>query len=421
MERRMKNKEINVFRRTLFLLVLIIVFGILTACGNPSMIPVTVVPEIHVKALPAYITSVEFTVTGPGMEPLSASYDSLPDSINLAIPPGEDRYFELLVYVDGLLGLTPAISFKGSATVDLTPGDVVVELTMRLDSTKLVVPDYQNKCIIQFDDISGAGELSLVGNDAWGIGWAANFYPYDIDFDNQGRIYIANYNAAPGFGWVIRVDNIFGTNSLLFIDAGTSIVALTVDRNNDYLYYSSGSDLWRVNLDGTGEVSLGMDVMLPPIKGMSVDEEGILYIAEGTALAVYSIHRYDPVSQIVTATYSSGDLNQPWDTLVKGDYVYVANRDGADNWKIIRLNKDLTAPLGYGLDAGAADLGPDYFYGPRRFVAVLNGEITIIDDREMTALLDKLVSIVDITGANWTTLPLIGNGQLLFKFYSDGP
>ena len=416
----MKNKEINVFRRTLFLLVLIIVFGILTACGNPSMIPVTVVPEIHVKALPAYITSVEFTVTGPGMEPLSASYDSLPDSINLAIPPGEDRYFELLVYVDGLLGLTPAISFKGSATVDLTPGDVVVELTMRLDSTKLVVPDFQNNRIIQFDDISGAGELSLVGNDAWGIGWAANFYPYDVDFDDQGGIYIANNFASTDFGRVIRVDNILGTNHRLFNDKGTGIVALTVDRNNDYLYYSSGTELWRVNLDGTGEVLLDI-TGITSIMGMSVDEEGILYIADDTALAADFIRRYDPVEESVKDTYSTGDLAQPWDTLVKGDYVYVANRDGADNWKIIRLNKDLTAPLGYGLDAGAADLGPDYFYGPRRFVAVLNGEITIIDDREMTALLDKLVSIVDITGANWTTLPLIGNGQLLFKFYSDGP
>jgi hypothetical protein len=419
MEDGMKNEEMNVSRRIFFLLVLIIVFSILAACNNPSMIPVTVVPEIHVKALPANITSVVFTVTGPGMDPLSASYDSLPDSITLAVPPGEDRYFELIVYIDGLLGLTPALSFKGSATVDLTPGDVVVELTMRLDSTKLVVPDFQNQRVIQFDDIGGGGAQYLVGTDLLGLGWLdSDFMPYDIDFDDQGRIYIANYNAASGYARVIRVDNILGTNSFLFTDWATSIVALTVDRNNDYLYYyTSVNELWRVNLDGTNEVSRDI-TGITAIRGMAVDEEGILYIAGATALAPNSVFQYDPVAESVTATYTTG-INQPWDTLVKGDYVYVANTFGGVDLQILQLPLDFSSSVGYG-NSGATTL-PGIFYGPRRFVAILNEEITIIDDDIGGGDLDKLISIDDITGANWTTLPVTGDGQGLFHFYSFGP
>jgi hypothetical protein len=115
----------------------------------------------------------------------------------------------------------------------------------------------------------------------------------------------------------------------------------------------------------------------------------------------------------------SANLNNPWDVLFKSPYVYVANENGASNYKIIRLNKDLTSPVGYGQDAGdtgTPDTTPGQFYGPRRFVAILNRKITIIDDHNNQNL-DKLVSMDDITGAGWGTLPASGDGQSLFSFY----
>ena len=424
MERRMKNKEINVFRRTLFLLVLIIVFGILTACGNPSMIPVTVVPEIHVKALPAYITSVEFTVTGPGMEPLSASYDSLPDSINLAIPPGEDRYFELLVYVDGLLGLTPAISFKGSATVDLTPGDVVVELTMRLDSTKLVVPDAKNYRLVMIDDMSGAGWIAKNWLD-FGFGSDFDFLPYDVDFDSRGRIYIANGASSASAYNIIRINDMSDISLIGKIAFGdvdsTPKYSLAVDRGNDVVYYANSTQLYRCDLDGGSIKSDFVMGTIGTIRGMAVDENGILYIAGNTGAGANMIFMYDPITELIINSYGT-TISTAWDVLLKPPAVYIANQNGGLGYKIIELDTDLGFVDAFGNQSPVADDIMGNFYGPKRFLAILNKKIYILDEastNEAPFLFqgDRLVAMSDITGADWETYGQTGTGVGQFEYY----
>jgi hypothetical protein len=431
MEDGMKNKENNVYRGSLFLLVLIIALAVLAACNNSSMIPETVVPEIHVKALPAGITSVEFTVSGPDMDPITASYDSLPESLNLAIPTGEDRYFELVVHVGGLLNLTPATSFKGSATVDLTPGDVVIELNMQLDSTKLVVPDYTwgvpSPRILQLNDISGTEFSELYGSAAWGGVWATSFRPYDVDFDNYGRIYIANNFGGGGdtYNCVVRVDTILGLIFIQFPSSGLNngVTALTVDRNNGYVYYANSASpaiLRRSDLDGNGVITLAT-AGIQEIRGLAVDNTGMLFIAGVDAAGTPYVFKYNPVLPATVLSYPLPNLEGgiiPWDVMCKDDMVYIANPNGADGWKIIQLENNLSSPVGYGINKttpfAAPDAAPGHFYNPRRFVAILNKKTTVIDDSALSNL-GKLVSIDDMAGTNWETYPPSGDGQ--FEFY----
>ncbi|MBW8003603.1 MAG: hypothetical protein FVQ80_16590 [Planctomycetes bacterium] len=402
--------------RFYFFTILIMILLVLTFSGcqySPGEASATVVPNLAVTGIPSNVTAITLTVSGPGMNTIVVNYSSPPSSINVEVPAGADRQFELIAYVSDQ---SAALSFIGTATADLAPGvPKKITLNMGLHETKLVIPDYTGNKLIQIDDISGTG-WKIMDNTT--IGWPllAYFAPYDVDFDSQGRIYIANnYNLAAGYRRVVRIDSVNGDNLLLFPDKGTSIVALSVDRINDYVYYSAGTQLWRTNLDGAGEISFTL-TGIGTIRGMAIDENGMLYIAGTDLTPNPRIFQYNPTTQNVTATYPT-NLITPWDILVKQDYLYIANPGGASDLNIIRLNKDLASPIGYG--SYGTDTSKGTFYGARRFVAILNKKITIIDDDDPGAYRDKLISMDDINGTNWTTLPTTGDGQTLFKFYYE--
>ncbi|HEB11216.1 MAG TPA: hypothetical protein ENI06_08400 [Spirochaetales bacterium] len=418
----MKSKNISIsFIRLavgVLLLLLVITFtGCIFFAGSDTGIAV---PNLTVKGAPSDITALSLRVTGPGMSPVESYYSSVPSSIEIEVPAGVDRQFELIAHV-GPSSLSAAVSFKGTATVDLAAGETTeIVLTMGLNETKLVIPDYRNNRLIQIDNISGAGWTALIGTD---IGWTlSDFEPYDVDFDSQGRIYIANNFASTGFRRVIRVDDISGSNFFAFSDKASSIVALTVDRQNDYLYYSSSNQLWRVNLDGTADVSriinVGVD-QIQTIRGMAVGEDGMLYIAGNNNLGLNRIFLYDPFAQNVTTIYPT-NINTAWDVLVKTPYIFITNRNGAGGYKIIQLDTDLGFIAAYGNQSPAADDIPGNYYGPKRFLAILNKKISILDEASINDVGfqgDRLVSIGDIAGTAWETYGQTGTGTGRFEFY----
>lgn len=415
-----KNISISLIRLAVgvLLLLLVITFsGCIFFAGSDTGIAV---PNLTVKGAPSDITALSLRITGPGMSPVESYYSSVPSSIEIEVPAGNDRQFELIAYPSSS---SAAVSFKGTATVDLAADETTeIVLTMDLNETKLVIPDYRNNRLIQIDNISGAGWTALIGTD---IGWTlSDFEPYDVDFDSQGRIYIANNFASTGFRRVIRVDDISGSNFFAFSDKASSIVALTVDRQNDYLYYSSSNQLWRVNLDGTADVSriinVGVD-QIQTIRGMAVGEDGMLYIAGNNNLGLNRIFLYDPFAQNVTTIYPT-NINTAWDVLVKTPYIYIANRNGPAGNKIIQLDADLAFIAAYGNESPAADDIPGNFYGPKRFLAILNRKISILDeasanDPPLFFRGDRLVSIGDIAGTAWETYGQTGTGTGRFEFY----
>ncbi|MCK5672400.1 MAG: hypothetical protein KAH95_03445, partial [Spirochaetales bacterium] len=162
------------------------------------------------------------------------------------------------------------------------------------------------------------------------------------------------------------------------------------------------------------------------VQGMTINENGIMYITGTTPATDPTVFQYNPVLQSVTASYTMPNVifSNPWDVIAKDNSIYVTNPEGADGWKIIKLSLDLTSPVGYGINkttpSGLPDTEQDHFYTPRLFVATLNKKTTIMDDSGTGENpLDKLVSIDNISGANWETLPTSGDGQSLFVFYAE--
>ena len=245
------------------------------------------------------------------------------------------------------------------------------------------------------------------------------FVPYDIGFDSQGRIYIANYVNSAGGHKVMRIDNISNSNyDIIVTDTGAGgglVLALAIDRINSLIYYATSVALYRCNLDGSGEAGLAMDTM-GTIQGMDVDENGILYIAGADGTGNPTIFKYDGT---VIDFISNAPLNTPWDTIVKGDSLYVANFGAVDpptNQKIIQFTLDLT-PVTELLGGGG-----DYFYGPHRFVAILNRKIYVVDDGRVdggTPNIDRIVSIEDINDSAWETYGSTGTGTGEFQFFEQ--
>nr|MQY76281.1 hypothetical protein [Spirochaeta sp.] len=53
-------------------------------------------PNLRVKGMPADITALSLRITGPGMSPVESYYSSVPSSIEIEVPAGDNRQFELL-------------------------------------------------------------------------------------------------------------------------------------------------------------------------------------------------------------------------------------------------------------------------------------------------------------------------------------
>ncbi len=375
------------------------------------------------QAAPATFNTITISVTGPGMAPINANYRA-GSLITVLVPAGTSRVFDITAVV-APADPSAARSFRGTAVANLTAGETVpLPVEMNLNEVRLVLPDHENGRIIQMADIFGADYVVRYSSDI-GLGVNFTFRPYDIDFDNAGRIYIANYFFGPAEDVVIKLENINDTTPLV-IDSGVNqqVRSLAVDRKNSVLYFATDTILRKSGLDGTDIQTLDISSGVEPITsitGVDVDAEGMLFITgeTGAGIPIPRLFKYDPVNEEVVA--STGESlpteTEPWDVTVNGSVIYVANFLGNDGELITSYNLSLAFLAGYGEYATATDTNKGMFYGPRRFVATLNRKLTIIDDSDFGDF-DKLISMDNIAGTGWQTFPE-GNdsGQEYFQFY----
>ena len=88
---------------------------------------------------------------------------------------------------------------EGDATVDLAPDETKeIVLTPTLFASQIIVPDLANNRIVQISDMHGTGWTAVSG-----------IYAYDVDFDDQGRVYVANNSSPNG---IIRMNDITDTS-----------------------------------------------------------------------------------------------------------------------------------------------------------------------------------------------------------------
>jgi hypothetical protein len=349
-------------------------------------------------ALPANVASIALIVGGPGMDTIAKQYPVGTTKATLTIPSGVARTFTVLAS-------TPSVTFRDDVTVDLAPDETaVIDLKPTLAASQIIVPDYSNSRLVQISDMSGAGWTAYPGE--------SSIYPYDVDFDDQGRIYVASY------GEIIQMDDISGNGMNSIPDPnGTAVLSIAMDRTNDLLYWADDyNSLWRASILPAGadtpvQVYLGGLMESMTVAGIAVDSDGKVYIADSLNYQILKIDPDpDPSNPTLVASYT-GTLDYPWDVLVNGDYIYVSDKGAL---KIIRLSKDLKFVDSFS--------GPDSdhpFLGPERFIAILNKPITVIDENDGSPVYkDRLVSFGDMTGAGWTTYGTTGTGDGQFQFFS---
>jgi hypothetical protein len=388
---------------------------------------------ITMKQPAAPVTSAALLVTGPGMAPITKNVSLAESETTLEVPAGKQRTFRLLIN-------TVSVTFMGESTVDLAAGEqTIVSLAPKLYATQIIVPDATNGRVLQVADMKGTGWVEKYGEDiGYGMG---PFEPYDIDFDDRGRIYISNLGSGEVSAFVLRLDDI-NDNSfepIVTSSDGLSggVPAIAVDRTNDYLYYVDefSSDVYRKKLGpplGDQESFYVQSTDGLSTKGLAVDPEGYLYLViDNGGYPEHTVIKADtrgPIEGSVPAVASYGGaeppgsyLNDPWDVIVKPPFVYVSNTNLAD-WNladsIVQLTQNLEFVKGYGQPWDwESPLLPGVFLGPRRFVAFLNPGLIVTDELGFDNTRDRLVSFKDMSGAGWTTYGRGGFGKDEFNLF----
>jgi hypothetical protein len=391
---------------------------ILFILGSCSFFPFSrgtsaVSPKLLVKGNFSNIETIALTVSGPGMRTIERTFKDT-GNLSIEVPAGNSREFEMQVNINPA-DPGAALSYYGSATVDLIAGaSVTIPLTMELYETKLLIPDpYLNWRLVQIDDMIGSNWTTILAANLTNI---TTFRPYDVDFDAQGRIYIANNNSIDDK--IVRIDDMSTANEVLITDDSMAdgIVAFTVDRKSDYLYYITDNDIYRQNINSFLDnilVSIAVEIPIRTLRGIAVDADGFLYLAND-GVGDKSVYKVDPNAlpgSRVVGSYSAGLLG-PHDVMVKAPYLYVADPDPAGaNDKIVQLTLDLSP-----VDTLSESVQHP-MYGPRHFVAILNKRIYFMDELPTGSDADKLVAMDDIDGTNWETYGSFGSGVGEFVFY----
>lgn len=396
---------------------------------------------------PSGITGIYISVTGPGIFLLSKKITldtHRPNSISsdgtvaMEIPSGVKRLIEVIMEAD-------AGQYLGTATVDLEAGTTVgVSIVMKPNYFKLVIPDYNNNRIVRIDDMSGSGWIARDGDSMFG---RAIIYPYDLEQDKLGRIYIADSNSSGFSGEIHRLDDfhavpntiVESSELIVYINEAPQtphITALAVDSKRKRLYfyakYASTYRLYSSDLNGENLFSNYFNVP-NNIQGMAVDEStGLLYFA--CAPDGYEIVQYDPLAVDCVKGCSYGERglsflgdnfyplfgvsDKPWDVMVKGSSIYVANY-GEDNILQLSINSNNELVANAGLGGGRSLM----FYGPRRFVGIFNRKLYVINDNDSSFTPHAEINAMDnMKGSGWESYGEYGysnEGKGYFRFFGS--
>jgi hypothetical protein len=230
---------------------------------------------------------------------------------------------------------------------------------------------------------------------------------------------------------IVRVDKIVNKdpNQVIYPAGGFptsgAVTAIAVDKYHNWLYYyRSGQNIERINIDdrlGSIPAPEVIDLSGEPVlstmyingcTGIDADAEGFVYmciIGDGS----YSVVKIDPnrpADSRIVASYLGSYISYPFDVVVKGDYVYVSNKGGIDNYKILMLSKSDLTLAG---NAGSLYTTPPIltsqrgiFYGPERFISITNKQMYLIDEITISGgpvpvPYNRIVVFNDLSWNNW--------------------
>ena len=386
----------------------------------------------------AFITAFDLLINGNESD---GTYGIINEDLGavLGVVPLGTTLTELIPVAEVSEGAT--IDIEEGATIDFSGGTGITatvtaangttkEYQINITGDKLIVLDanyYLNPGIgggriVQIDDFSAAGWLERNGTT---LGVAqTDFKPYDIDFDIYGRIYIANNATAGGF---LRLDS-FTDTTPEWLFTGEQIASLAVDRVNNLVYFISwtgsgtftDNTLKRCDYEGqnlkeyTGHV---FDHADPSYAGLTVDDEGLVYLSRMDGGTTGYIVKIDPSGSGTEVDAVDISPIRPWDITFKDNVLYVSDSDNG-NEKVLSYKKDLV-PTGVEMPITNVPANSDNETWPTRFIAVLNKKINLIDDGEEADQKNRILAFDDLTGIDDTMWSEVTGDYFQF-FHNSG-
>lgn len=407
-------------------LIVIIIVIVLSGCFFGTPIEKTVTPTIRAIGIPGMdiINSITLKVTDSADTVIiEETFTSIPEEINVSVPEGNDLTFKLTIN----MGSASAIaSYSGSAMATITEENTIIDITMGIERTRILIPDANNNRIVQIDDMTGAGWSTRSWTDLGYTNGAYEFEPRDIDIDQNGNIYIANNSGDSPSSGIIKINSI-DLISVIPLPASyhylnQPVSAIAIDQKNERIYGITGNAVYYWNLYGLPNAS---NLFFSPgsgesISGIAIDQDGNVYLGGDEGNGGPWVSKFSSAGTQLN-TYSAGgpsftvrDL-----TILNGElFVTLNNPLGSqiEKYDVENISNGSIASFGTHNTGGAES----EFYGAYNFLATQNNRLTVIDYFFDGGSLyyARLVSFNDIDGSEWTTFGSYGSAEDQFTFFN---
>jgi len=377
---------------------------------------------VAAETAPASFSAITVRVTAPDIGFIEETFPPS-GTVSMNVPAGSLRTFEVTALVSPYNSDLPptwtaAESFRGVTRANLPSGSTVsVPVLMKLETTKIIVPDYYQNRIAFLTDMSDSPN-SLTAADYSGD-WVSITQPRDVDFDARGRIYfVYQYGLS-------RCDDLGGSGgvSLYYY---TTIVAAAVDRTRDLVYFTDGSTVFRRNLDGSLPGSLPDTVntggYLTGILGLDVAPDGDVLVS---ALDLYT---YNNGFFRLDGSESNGGIKGSFtdtqfisgmvpDIMVQGISVFVLNPYPPNQPYSMNLMQFVAGPGGsFSLVSDGPLPSNGSFANAGHFSSIRNDGLIIMDKIFGTPD-SKIIFMRDVRGNGWIET---SDTTLQFYDYAQG-
>lgn len=359
------------------------------------------------------IDSYTVTVSGPDIESRTQTFSGGTARMEVAATPGE-RTFTVSGSISDPYSFVTEITGESSAQVS---ADETTRVSVNLDTvtdSRILFADGGNNRVVMFDDMQGNGWKELYPTSG---GNPVIQNPYDVDYDSEGRIYVAAENG------LFRMDDMSGANlTEMAENAGVNVSdfeirSVSLDRENGSVYFlhsgTSSGTLYRGPVVDTAPWA-NVDPFSPDFTGA----KSIVVLSSGQVVIGGSGGVvFDPSTENTDYFYFSDSDRAIQDMRAVDGYVWAI----ASN--IITLSTPVMAKLDPGLAATQLDVevgsygshdgidaGIDVgeFLGPVAFGASAGTDRAYIAD--VKYFLDPLridaarvVSVADFSGGGWST------------------
>jgi hypothetical protein len=377
---------------------------------------------IAAETAPASFSSITVRVTAPDIGVIEETFPSS-GTVSMNVPAGTLRTFEVTALVspynsDVPLTWTAAESFRGVTRANLPSGATVsVPVLMKLETTKIIVPDYYQNRIVILNNMTGS-PYYLTAADYSGD-WVSITQPRDVDFDARGRIYfVYQYGLS-------RCDDTGGSGGISLYYS-TTLVAAAVDRTRDLVYFTDGTTVFRRNLDGTLPGSLPDTVntggFLMGIRGLDVAPDGDVLVAAMDNYTYYNgFFKLDSAesnagvkASFTDSQYIAGMVP---DIMIQGIYVYVLNPYPPNEPYSMNLMQFVSGPGGSFTLVGDGPLPSNGSFANAGHFSSIRNDGLIIMDKIFGTPDSKIIFMRDVRGNGWVET---SDPTLQFYDYAQG-